>query len=175
MLDVTVRPYTPVDRTACLTIFDTNVPTFFAPDERDGFASFLDQGGKYLVLCDTDGAIVGCGGVRVRADGQTAILRWGMIRAALHRRGLGRSLTLERLRQVSASTEIVRVVLYTTGQTAGFYRTLGFRDVAILPDHYGPGLDQHAMEAAVDATFRQQLAAHRRTIRHQGDKCIDGA
>jgi len=132
---------------------------FFAQNERDGFASFLDQGGDYLILCDETGTLIGCGGVRIRADGQTAILRWGMIQAARHRRGYGRRLTWERLRRVSVQPQVTRVVLYTTGQTAGFYRTLGFRDVATLPDHYGPGLDQHTMEATIDATFRQQLGA----------------
>ncbi len=45
------------------------------------------------------------------------------------------------------------------GQTADFYRRLGFRDTAVLAEHYGPGLDQHAMAAAVDDAFRRRLAA----------------
>jgi len=79
------RPYTAADRAACLAIFDTNVPAYFAADERESFAAFLDRGHDYYVLCDGDGAPVGCGGVRVRPDGRTAILRWGMIRAERHR------------------------------------------------------------------------------------------
>lgn len=58
-----------------------------------------------------------------------------------------------------ADPGITRVVFYTTGQTTGFYRRLGFRDTAVLPDHYGPGPDQHTMGAAVDDAFRRGLAA----------------
>ncbi|MDB5218237.1 MAG: family N-acetyltransferase, partial [Myxococcaceae bacterium] len=36
-----LRPYEPADRDACLVVFDSNVPAFFAPHEREGFASFL--------------------------------------------------------------------------------------------------------------------------------------
>ena len=155
-----LRPYTAADRAACLAVFDSNVPASFAPDERAGFAGYLDgASARYLVLAAADGAIVGCGGYGFRADGQTAILRWGMVLAARHRRGLGRQLTLARLRLAAADPAIARVVLYTTGQTAGFYRRLGFRGTAVLADHDGPGLDQHTMVAAVDAAFRRRLAA----------------
>ncbi len=95
----------------------------------------------------------------MRADAATAILRWGVIHANHRRRGLGRLRTLTRLREVATRPAITRVLLYTTGQTAGFYRRLGFRDTAALPDHYGPGLDQHTMVAAVDDAFRRRLAA----------------
>jgi len=157
-----LRPYAAADRAACLAIFDSNVPAAFAPDERAGFAAYLDgAGARYLVLADADadGAIVGCGGYGLRADGQTAILRWGMVLATQHRRGLGRQLTLARLRLAVADHAIARVVLYTTGQTAGFYRRFGFRDTAVLADQYGPGLDRHTMVAAVDDAFRGRLAA----------------
>ncbi len=154
------RPYTAADRAACLVIFDSNVPASFAPDERAGFAAFLERGAaRYLVLCDATGAVVGCGGFAVRADGRTAILRWGMVLAAHHRRGLGRQLTLARLRLAVADRAIALVVLYTTGRTAGFYRRLGFRDTAVLADHYGPGLDQHTMAVTVDAAFRRRIDA----------------
>jgi len=127
---------------------------YFAAAERALFAAILDQGHGYHVLCADDGAPVGGGGVRVRPDGRTAILRWGMIRAERHRQGLGRRLAMERLRLAVADPAIARLLLYTTGQAAGCYRRLGFGDTAFLPDHYGPGLDQHTMEATVDEALR---------------------
>ena len=39
----TLRPYSQADRERCLAIFDSNVPRFFAPDERELFATFLDR------------------------------------------------------------------------------------------------------------------------------------
>lgn len=156
----TIRPYHPADRESCLAVFDSNVPRFFAPDERDLFATFLERfKATYLVLCDTDGAVIGCGGIAVRPDGRTAILRWGMVHAARQRRGLGRTLTVARLRLAVADPTVEQIVLYTTGMTAGFYRTLGFADTEILPNHYGPGLDRHTMAATIDDAFRQKVAA----------------
>ena len=156
----TLRPYTQADRESCLSIFDSNVPRFFAPNERELFATFLDRfKATYLVLCAHDGAVIGCGGMAVRPDGRTAILRWGMIHADRHRRGLGRDLTLARLRLAVSDPAVERIVLYTTGMTTGFYRTLGFADTEILPDRYGPGLDRHTMEATVDDAFRRKTTA----------------
>ncbi len=82
-----------------------------------------------------------------------------MVLAIHHRRGFGRQRTLARLRLAVADPAIARVVLYTTGQAAGFYRRLGFRDTAVLADQYGPALDQHTMVATVDDAFRRRLAA----------------
>lgn len=117
----------------------------------------LGARGRDRPAFDEAGTIVGCGGVRVHVDGQTAFLRWGMIQAALHRRGYGRRLTLARLRRLSAQPQVVCVILTPPDK----YRTLGFHDVATLPDHYGPGLDRHTMEATIDAAaaFRQRLDA----------------
>ena len=153
-----IRLYTPADREACLSIFDSNVPRFFASDERELFVTFLDRfKATYLVLCALDGVVIGCGGMTVRSDGRTAILRWGMVHAAQQRRGLGRDLTLARLRLAVADPAVAQIVLYTTGMTAGFYRTLGFADTEIVPDHYAPGLDRHTMDVAVDEGFRRKI------------------
>lgn len=62
-----LRAYGVADRSACLAVFDSNVPDFFAPHEREGLVSFLDDeparfGIEYFVLVDGDRAIA-CGGV----------------------------------------------------------------------------------------------------------------
>nr|MBC8799133.1 GNAT family N-acetyltransferase [Pseudomonas congelans] len=36
-----LRPYTLADRERCLDIFDSNVPRYFDPAEREQFARFL--------------------------------------------------------------------------------------------------------------------------------------
>jgi hypothetical protein len=59
-----VREYTTGDRDACLAVFDSNVPRFFTPAEREEYAAFLDAPlpGPYLVVEDEAGVVVGCGG-----------------------------------------------------------------------------------------------------------------
>ena len=41
MSDVLTRPYVATDLTACLAVFDGNVPDFFAPAEREEFRAYL--------------------------------------------------------------------------------------------------------------------------------------
>lgn len=64
-----VREYTTADRSACLAVFDSNLGKYFVPAEREGFAAFLDAlPGRYLVIEDEVGAVLGCGGHAVELD-----------------------------------------------------------------------------------------------------------
>ncbi len=119
------RPYLPADKDACLVIFDSNLPAFFAADERALFATFLENPGPYYVM-EHNGAIVACGGFRI--FGNTARLTWGMIRHDLHRHGLGRFLLLFRLREMTRHHPDVEMVsLETSPLAAPFYQSQGFR------------------------------------------------
>ena len=149
--DVRVRDYEPADREACLAVFDTNVPTYFVPEEREQFAAYLDDlSGPYLVLEDLDGLVVACGGWAVERGSDTADLCWGMVRQDLHRGGLGRRLTEERLEAVRARTAAEAVTLATSQHTTGFYERLGFVVVAVEKDGFAPGLDRCDMELRLE-------------------------
>ena len=85
------RAYTSADREACLTTFDSNFERDFSAGDRENFETFLAApGGFFGVLCDDTGTVVGCGGIGLREDGETAVLTWGMIYAHRHRQGLGK-------------------------------------------------------------------------------------
>ena len=120
-----VSPYLPADKDACLAVFDSNLPDFFAPDERALFATFLEDPGSYCVMEHND-ALVACGGFRVIGD--AGRLTWGMIRRDLHRQGLGRFLLLFRLREMTRHHPGVEMVTLETSQLAApFYESQGFR------------------------------------------------
>jgi ribosomal protein S18 acetylase RimI-like enzyme len=144
MTDARIRGYAPADRAACLTLFDGNMPTFFAPDERAEFAAFLDaQATDWAFrIVERGGAIVACGGHRVAADGETAGFCWGMVDRRLHRTGLGRILTQARLDAARATPGVRQVRLDTSQQTQGFYARFGFVVERVVPDGYAPGLDR---------------------------------
>jgi hypothetical protein len=58
-----LRSYTPADKEACLAIFDSNTPPYFAKHERPEFAAFLDESrDPYFVVEASNGQIIGCGG-----------------------------------------------------------------------------------------------------------------
>lgn len=149
----TLRPFTPADREACLALFDSNVPGFFAPHERAEFGTWLGQPfdsgefGEYFVLEDA-GRVVACGGVWLdpARPERSAGLSWGMVARDAHRRGYGSELLafrLGRLRELGAR----EVHLDTTPQSAPFFARFGFREVGRVPGGYGPGLDRVDMVA----------------------------
>jgi ribosomal protein S18 acetylase RimI-like enzyme len=153
MAGISFRPYTPADRAACLAILESNVPRYFAPAERPQFAAWLDAPvGFYGVLSADGEAPVGCGGIALeRESARVAVLTWGMIHADRHGQGWGRELLRARLARLAEMPAVDTVVLRTTGQAAGFYRRFGFREMAFLPDGYGPGFDRYELALAVPA------------------------
>jgi N-acetylglutamate synthase-like GNAT family acetyltransferase len=143
-LNLFFRDYLLADRDGCLDVFDSNVPEFFSESEREGFSHFLDRlPGRYGVIVDATGRIVGCGGIAdSRSDPNGIDLTWGMVHGSLHRKGIGRLLTRERLAWAEQIPTINVVYLNTSHITEGFYETFGFRTVQRIPNGYRDGLDR---------------------------------
>jgi ribosomal protein S18 acetylase RimI-like enzyme len=140
-----VREYSPADLEACLAVFDTNVPRYFAPFEKQQFAGDIPSIDCYYVIEDDGGRIVGCGGYAVRPEASTADLCWGMIDQTLHGTGLGRLLLVERLERIRSRGDVDAVALNTSQHTTGFFERHGFVILKIIPDGYAPGLDRCEM------------------------------
>nr|WMC99598.1 GNAT family N-acetyltransferase [Aminobacter aminovorans] len=142
------RPYVAEDFAACLAIFYSNVPTFFAPEERADFCQFLEsiatEGWSYLVLTHS-GSDIACGGLAVEPERKRASLAWGMVDRVFHGQGLGTRLTQARLAQARAIPGIAELILETSQHTHGFYEKFGFTAWRVTPDGFAPGLDRWNM------------------------------
>jgi len=153
MTDILSRRYRPGDRTACLAIFDSNTPPFFAPEERAEFGRFLETleraGWPYLVLTRA-GRVVACGGLIVEAEPSRASFTWGMVDRAHHGQGLGTRLTQARLALARELPGIAELVLATSQHSRGFYEGIGFTAQCLTPDGFGPGLDRWDMILRLD-------------------------
>lgn len=153
-----VRPYRPDDRGACLAIFDSNTPRFFAPSERADFAGFLDADPSGYFVAEAGGTVVGCGGVFIRggADGlYWGGLCWGMVERARHRAGVGSLLLRERLVYLARTYPKLEAVLLDTSQhSQTFFVRFGFEAVKVTPDAYAPGLDRYDMRLPRAALLR---------------------
>ena len=87
-----------------------------------------------------------CGGVGM--SGGECFLTYGMVRADLHRAGLGSELTRSRLDWPRQHRPAVTQVKIETSQlTEGFYARFGFEVLKRQQDGFGPGLDQVTMAA----------------------------
>jgi GNAT superfamily N-acetyltransferase len=129
-----------------LQVFATNVPTFFRVEERPAFESFLDAPpGRYFVLLDASGAVIGCGGYAMRPGSDVADLCWGMVRRDRHGEGYGRSLANLRIERIREDLGVAEIALNTSQHTVSFYERLGFRAVGVETDGYAPGLDRVEM------------------------------
>lgn len=142
-----LRPYRATDRAACLRLFESNVPDYFAPIEREDFIATLEaELAAYLVVEAANGELLGCGGYdRADADPSIAVLCWGMIRRDLHRRGLGERLLVERLQRIAEDPTLSSVMLETTPYSRGFYERHGFAVERVVPDGFAPGFDRVEM------------------------------
>lgn len=155
-----LRSYTPTDKTACLAIFDSNTPPFFAPHERAEFEVFLErEAGRcpYLVLEDETGQVLACGGYYITRN-RDAGLCWGMVHRDHHRRGLGRQLLLARLQHLSQEHPGITVRLDTSQYTCGFFEKAGFVITSITENGYAPGLHRYEMELHLDTAHCQTLS-----------------
>lgn len=148
MNDIVSRPYRSDDYSACLAIFDSNVPTFFAPEERAGYCEFLKsvnaEDSPYLVLTQ-NGSVIACGGLATEPGKRQARLEWGMVDRSYHGQGLGTRLTMARLELARATPGIDELGLETSQHTHGFYEGLGFTVSKVTPDGFAAGLDRWDM------------------------------
>ena len=148
MQDVDSRPYTADDFSACMAIFDSNVPTFIAAEERADFREYLasiDGKERPCLVLTLDGSVIACGGLIIETEKRQARLSWGMVGREHHGKGLGTRLTQARLALVRATPSIAEVGLATSQHTHGFYERFGFTVAKITPDGLAPGLNRWDM------------------------------
>ena len=139
---MTLRPYTPADRDACLALFASNVPDYFAQIELDDFVDTLDHSEHYFVIELQGEGIVACGGYdALDQPAGAAGLCWGMVRRDLHGRGLGERLLRERLQRIDADPELGPVLIETTQRTQDFFARHGFLVTRIVADGFAAGYD----------------------------------
>lgn len=143
---VQLRAYAASDFAACMALFDSNVPQFFAPHERPEFEDWLRAVPQDYLVAEQDGRVVACGGWYARGD--EARLCWGLVARDQHRSGVGRALLAARL-QALRETPGVRAVTITTSQLSeGFFVKHGFEVTEREANGLAPGLDR--VEARLD-------------------------
>ena len=137
------RPWREDDRETGLALFDSNVPTYFAAQERGDFIEFIeDLPGPYLIALDADGAAVGCGGYAAHDKKPgVAALCWGMIRRDCHGRGWGDALLRHRLLEIAADPAFRQVEIETSQFSRGFFARYGFVQQRQVADGFAPGID----------------------------------
>ncbi len=144
-MPLTLRPYQSNDKDACLALFTSNTPLFFAPFELAEYRDFLEKNAfPYFVVENQQGEIVACGGYILEEE--SAILCWGMVAQKQHRQGIGTFLLNARLQQIRQNTAIGRVIIHTSQYSTGFFEQAGFVTREVLENGFAPGLHSYTME-----------------------------
>lgn len=156
MATISIRPYHPTDRSACLEIFSSNIPTFFTQEEEPYFIEWLDglelsahgksaDGVAYYFVAEVDGKVLGCGGWGIREGADHATLIWGAVHQDHHRVGIGDALTKYRIEDFRRCYATFPMTIDTSHRTAAFYERFGFTTERFTEDGYAPGLHRHDM------------------------------
>lgn len=135
-----IRKYESSDIDSVISIFRSNIPKYFGPEEEPGLRDFLSGDVENYYVLELDGKVVGAGGIELNED-DTVSLCWGMVHNDHLGTGLGKLLTeyrMERSQEVFGDKPMVNS---TSQHTEGFYKKLGFVTVEHKPDGFGPGID----------------------------------
>jgi ribosomal-protein-alanine N-acetyltransferase len=156
-----IRLYQPKDKKACIEIFKSNMPRFFATSELPEFELWIDalgvgkeshkgKGAEQYFVIEIMNEIVGCGGYAKISDDEVT-LTWGMVAQSLHGKGVGKKLLEYRLDAIKSLFPTASVALDTTQFSYGFFEHLGFKITGIIKDFYGQGLDRYDMKLPPDS------------------------
>jgi GNAT superfamily N-acetyltransferase len=140
-----IHDYQTSDYAACLDIFASNVPLFFAAHEGSTYSNFLGHLPCPYLACEWSGSVVGAGGYYLLPDNDCAGLVWGMVARDHQRRGIGTALLQARLLQLAKYPNIRRVRVKTSQRITPFFQHFGFQTERIVEHHFGPGVHQYEM------------------------------
>jgi GNAT superfamily N-acetyltransferase len=141
---VAFRPYTHADREACLQLFDENCPEFFAPNERNDYACFLDAGPEGYEACIVDNRIAGAFGL-IAGSARRMHLNWILIDPKFQGMGIG-SAIMDRIATLAMAAGIHVVDIAASHKSAPFFAKFGAAATVTTHDGWGPGMHRVDME-----------------------------
>ena len=144
-----IRNYTDVDYEVCISIFKSNVPTYFAESEEADYRNFLWSSDEVYLVAELNGQIVGCGGYYVTNEDEGR-LSWGMVHQDYNRQSIGSTLLLARINALFADDRVTVVGIDTSEYSATFFQRFGFVQVDEAKDGLAPGLHLICMRLSHD-------------------------
>lgn len=141
-----IRIYKPSDFDAVLQIFRLNTPAFFAADEEQDLAYYLQHEMEQYFVIEVDGRVVGSGGINFSDDESIGKLSWDVLHPDFQKQGLGSKLVEYRLDVLDEYPHIEKIVVRTSQLACRFYEKHGFKTTDVQKDYWGEGLDLYVME-----------------------------
>ncbi len=156
MAEILIREYRPSYRNACIEVFRSNIPKFFAESELEHFKAWLDAQDElhpaysnaveddfYVALLDKK--VAGCAGFYIIKNEKTAKLAWGMVDTSLHKQGVGKALLVHRINSIEVLYPGFKITLDASQHSFEFFEKMGFKTEKVTKDYYASGLDRYDM------------------------------
>jgi ribosomal protein S18 acetylase RimI-like enzyme len=154
------RDYKTEDKAACLEVFQSNVPDYFAQSELGEVTRLLDEGlCPYMVVEHEGNQIIASGGIWIDPVEKTATLCWIMVERQYHGLGIGRMLVLTLLNLLRQFPFVELVKLDTSQHTTVFYEKLGFAKCGFIENYYTDGLHRYDMTMVWNQPKLESVAA----------------
>ena len=138
------RPYSSADREACSAIFDANCPTFFAPNERVDYMSFLDAVRDSYEVYEVAGRVVAAFGL-VDDDRKDVNLNWIMLDPRSQGVGIG-SAIMKRVISLGRASQSSLIKIAASHKSEPFFAKFGAVATVHTEDGWGPGMNRVDME-----------------------------
>ncbi|MEI5985259.1 MULTISPECIES: GNAT family N-acetyltransferase [Sphingobacterium] len=147
-MEINIRPYDTRDRESLLQVLNSNIPTYFHPDELEDFKSYLDKELEDYFVLEVDGKVVAGAGINYELSENLAKLSWDFISSDWQQQGLGSRLMQHRLGHILSNPAIKHITVRTSQLAEEFYAKHGFVEVERKKDYWAEGFDMVKMQYA---------------------------
>lgn len=145
-MNIEIRPYQNSDKQELLDILQLNVPTYFAQEEVNDLAEYLDHHLDLYYVALDGSRIIGAAGVNRNFDTESAALSWGFLHPDYHRKGTGSLLLKHRLGILTNDSRIKHIQVRTSQVVYRFFEKHNFTLTEVQKDYWAEGLDMYVMK-----------------------------
>ena len=152
-ISVVFHLYDSTRASACLDLFDSNCPTFFATEERHEYAHFLSSDpSSYFV--GLDGSSVVCAFGYSALSDEAPSLNWIMVDPAQQRSGLGAAMMKQYTDYLLGNHKKYGSIA-TSQHAEQYFKSFGAERVGYLENGWGAGMHRVEMRLPVVAQSRR--------------------
>jgi ribosomal-protein-alanine N-acetyltransferase len=141
-----IREYTSKDKESILELFRMNTPTYFALEEENDLAYYLENEIEYYYIIELEEKIVGSGGINFSEDKVIGKISWDLMHSDYQGKGLGTLLLKFRINKLKEDKEVQQIIVRTSQQAYKFYEKSGFILIEVVKDYWANGFDLFHMQ-----------------------------
>lgn len=141
-----IRKYAAHDKGRVIDLLRLNTPIYFHPSEEEDFITYLEQDSRYYFVVEDGNRLIGSGGFNLGfGNGKAVRISWDLINPDFQGKGIGKMLTLYRIRELRKVAAIEEVEVRTSQLVYPFYEKMGFHLQRVEKDYWAPGFDLYQM------------------------------